>query len=39
MGSKSKDKSLFSELMLIQHVILAHFVHIKCNTIIRIPDL
>ncbi len=39
MGSKSKDKSLFSELMLIKQSILAHFVHIKCNIIIRISDL
>jgi hypothetical protein len=39
MGSKSKDKSLFSEQMLIKQIILAHFVHIKCNIIIRISDL
>jgi len=38
MGSKSKDKSLFLELMLIKQFSLAYFVHIKCNTIIRIPD-
>ena len=39
MGSKSKDKSLFSELMLFKQNSLAHFVHIKCKIIIRIPDL
>jgi hypothetical protein len=35
MGSKSKDNSLFLELMLIKQCILTHFVHIKCNTFIR----
>jgi hypothetical protein len=36
MGSKSKDKSLLSEQMLIKQFSLAHLVHIKCNTFIRI---
>ena len=39
MGSKSKDKSLFLELMLIKQFSIAHIVRIKCNTFIRYPDL
>jgi hypothetical protein len=38
MGSKSKDISLFSEQMLIKQGSVAHFVHIKCNSIIRNPE-
>jgi len=39
MGSKSKELSLFSELMLIKQFSVAHFVRIKCNTFIRYPEL
>ena len=39
MGSKSKDKSLFSELMFLKQSSLAHFAHRKCNTFIRMPVL
>jgi hypothetical protein len=38
MGSKSKDKSLVSELMLIKQLILAHYYQMKSNTFIRIPE-
>jgi hypothetical protein len=39
MGSKSKGKSLFSELMLIKQLSLAHYVQFRGNIFIRIPDL
>ena len=39
MGSKSKDKSLFLEQMLIKQIIVTQYVPIKYNNIIRISDV
>jgi len=38
MGSKSKDKSLLLELMLIKQFSIAYLARIKCNTFIRYSD-
>ena len=39
MGSKSKDKSLFLEQMLIKQLSIAHYIPVKYNNIIRISDV
>jgi hypothetical protein len=36
MGSKSKNKSLISELLLLKHFSVSHYVRMMCKPFIRI---